>query len=89
MEDLEKLRIKIDEIDDEIVDLLGERFQVVGEVRRVKKKTGIETYHPTREKDILGRIEKRGEKFGLNKLLLHALFLQIFAVSKRQQDNKE
>lgn len=83
--ELEILRAKIDKIDDEIVDLLGERFSLVERVKEVKRIGKIAVYHPTREQEILKRIEKRGEKLGLNKLLLNALFLQIFAVSKRNQ----
>lgn len=83
--ELEILRDKIDKIDDQIVDLLAERFSLVSRVKEVKKAGKIAVYHPTREREILERIEKRGDKLGLNKLLLNALFLQIFAVSKRNQ----
>ncbi len=87
--ELEKLRDEIDRIDNQIVDLLGERFEVVNRVKEVKKKGEISTYHPGREQEILDRVEARGEKMGLNSLLLHALFLQIFAVSKRAQLDKD
>ncbi len=83
---LDDFRVGIDRIDDQIVNLLGERFELISQVKEFKKKEGIATYHPGREQEILDRVEKNGEKLGLNKLLLHALFLQIFAVSKKEQN---
>ena len=82
---LEKIRTKIDAIDDQIIDLLGERFQWVEQVAELKKKQGTMVYQPGREEVILKRILERGVKLGLNPLLLQALFIQIFAVSKREQ----
>ncbi|MBT5015889.1 chorismate mutase [Candidatus Peregrinibacteria bacterium] len=86
---LDDFREKLDQIDDQIVDLLGERFDLISQVKEYKKKHKVETYHPKREQEILERVEIKGKKMGLNTLLLHSLFLQIFAVSKRKQDNKE
>lgn len=82
---LEKIRAKIDAIDDQIIDLLAERFQSVSQVAEWKKKQGTMVYQPEREEAILKRILERGVKLGLNPLLLQALFMQIFAVSKREQ----
>lgn len=82
---LAKIRIKIDAIDDQIVDLLGKRFECVLQVAELKKKQGTTVYRPGREEAILKRVLERGVKLGLNPLLLQALFIQIFAVSRREQ----
>lgn len=82
---LEELREKIDALDDQIVDLLGERFRLILEVSNLKKEQNLEVYQSSREQEILVRVLERGKQYDLNPLLLQALFLQIFAVSKRNQ----
>ena len=86
---LQQFRVRIDAIDDQIVDLLSERFQVVSEVAEFKKQKGLKIYHSGREQDILKRVSGKGKKLGLNTLLLEALFMQIFSVSKREQRDKQ
>jgi len=80
-----KIRAKIDDIDDQIIDLLGERFECVSQVAKMKKKQHTTVYQPEREEIVLKRVLDRGARLGLNPLLLQALFMQIFAVSKREQ----
>ncbi|MDP2624883.1 MAG: chorismate mutase [Candidatus Peregrinibacteria bacterium] len=82
---LDDLRLKLDVIDDQIVELLGKRFEVIAQVKEVKRILGTATYQQEREKEILKRVVAHGKELGLNSLLLQALFLQIFAVSKREQ----
>jgi chorismate mutase len=83
--ELSDLRSKIDDLDNQIVDLLGERFLLVNQVGELKKQSQGEVYQPGREHAILDRVTTRGKALGLNPLLLQALFMQIFAVSKRNQ----
>lgn len=85
MTKIDQLRGKIDALDDQIVDFLGERFTLTGEVGELKKKEGEAVYQSGREDAILKRVVARGKTLGLDGLLLQALFLQIFAVSKRKQ----
>lgn len=85
---LEDIRRQLDEIDDELVELLGRRFELISEVSSLKKATGTEVYQSGREKEILDRVVLRGKAKGLNPLLLQALFLQIFAVSRRDQNKQ-
>ncbi len=82
---LDDLRRKIDHVDDKIVDLLAERFKLISELSTVKKGNGLSPFQVERENAILKRVVERGGQNGLNRLLLQALFLQIFAVSKREQ----
>lgn len=87
--ELNDMRGKIDAIDDRIVKLLGERFQLISQVSELKKREGIEVHQQGREDDVLRRIIKKGAALGLNELLLEALFMQIFAVSKRDQSKDQ
>jgi len=85
---LDEIRAQLDYVDDQIVDLLGERFELISKVSLLKKSQGLETYQSVRENQILDRVLKKGKEKGLNPLLLQALFLQIFAVSRRDQDKQ-
>lgn len=82
---LDDVRGKIDRVDDRIVELLAERFLLVSELSAVKRSEGLAVYQSDREREILTRLVAKGKTLGLNPLLLQALFLQIFAVSKRDQ----
>jgi chorismate mutase/prephenate dehydratase len=53
---LEQLRAAIDGVDDRILDLLRERAELVGEVGRLKEKSGEAYYAPEREEALLRRL---------------------------------
>ena len=55
---IDKLRKKIDSIDDKLVDLLNERAGVVVEIGKLKSKTEKPIYAPTREKAVLDKIAR-------------------------------
>ena len=50
---VEGWRVKIDEIDRRLVNLLNERSQCVVEIGRIKQATGEALYQPHREKEVL------------------------------------
>src|SRR4030066_2243049 len=58
---LEELRIKIDELDHQLVKLLNERARVVVEIGKLKNKTAKPVYAPDREKEVLARIVETNE----------------------------
>jgi chorismate mutase/prephenate dehydratase len=53
---LEELRVEIDRLDAQLVELLNERARVVVEVGRYKQRTGSPIYAPDREKAVLDRV---------------------------------
>ena len=53
---LEELRKRIDELDDQLVQLLNERARVVVEIGKLKNKTDKPVYAPDREKEVFARI---------------------------------
>lgn len=59
MSELDKLREKIDEIDQKIVDLLNKRTEVVLEVGKTKLDKHLKIHSPERERAILRRIRER------------------------------
>jgi len=59
MEKIQELRIKIDEIDNKIIDLLNDRARIVIEVGDIKKNEKLDFHAPGREREILERLANR------------------------------
>jgi 3-deoxy-7-phosphoheptulonate synthase/chorismate mutase len=55
---LAALRVRIDQVDLELLRLLERRGQVVQEVMVLKKSTGTPTHDPVREEQILSRLRE-------------------------------
>ncbi len=83
-EGLKELRNKLDNIDDNLLELINQRMKIVHEVGALKAKSGGAIYRPEREKSIIDRLEKINiENAGLlNRSAIEALFLEIFAISR-------
>ncbi len=84
MKTLEECREAIDSIDNEILELLNKRMEVVERVGEIKNDTGGAIYRPEREKAIIERLDKlsKESKGLLNKSAIEAIFLEIFAVAR-------
>lgn len=75
--DLAGLRGKIDEIDDEIVDLLGRRFALLRDVAAHKRPRGIPVVIPARIDEVVERCVARGARHGLDGQMLRDLYHRI------------
>ncbi|MDE2731401.1 MAG: chorismate mutase [Bacteroidota bacterium] len=53
IEDIEPLRVRIDEIDRKLVELLNARSGLANRIGHIKKILGLAIYDPSREKDVL------------------------------------
>lgn len=84
MKTLDDCRVKIDELDDKLLDILNERMKVVERVGEIKSDTGGAIYRPEREKAIIDRLSAKSKEDGglLNKDAIEAIFLELFAVSR-------
>ena len=74
MDELKELRLKIDDIDQQILHLLNERAKLAKRVGEVKKELGLEVHAPEREKEIINRMiklnkEVYGEEFPTEAIL--------------------
>lgn len=56
--DLAPFRIKIDEIDRKLVELLNERSSLANQIGHVKQQLGLPIYMPAREKKILANVTR-------------------------------
>ncbi|MGC8622723.1 MAG: prephenate dehydrogenase/arogenate dehydrogenase family protein [Candidatus Micrarchaeia archaeon] len=80
--ELESLRLKIDGIDSEIVQLLAKRMEVVSEVGELKKKHGIAVTDSGREAKVVEKWEGMGHSLGLPPGLAGSVVSVIFPYSK-------
>lgn len=81
MNSIDSLRIKIDNIDDEILKLLNQRMEFVKEIGEIKQSTQSAIYRPERERAIISRL-KNNNKGLLNQNAIEAIYQEIFAVSR-------
>lgn len=79
--DLDKLRVKIDEIDSEIIRLLGERADVVHEVGVVKKANGEQIYRPDRENALLNKLVEKAKDTRLPEKSIRAIYREIMSAA--------
>ncbi len=80
--DLNELRNLIDECDNEILQLLNKRMDVVKKVGELKRATNTIIYRPEREKAIIDRLATMNQGKLLNRSAIEAIYLEIFAVSR-------
>jgi len=82
--DLNTYRNKIDEIDDNIVKLLLERFAVVKDISEYKKTRGLDVFQQAREAEILKKIADKIENDEYKEYILK-IYADIFDASKSLQ----
>ena len=83
---LAKHRRRIDALDDEIVRLLAERFEVVREVARIKAAHDIPARIPERMEEVRARNSSHGGASGVDPDLVRRLYDQIVDASCSLED---
>ena len=81
---LSECRDAIDALDDNLLELLTKRMEVVQEVGRIKHKDGSAIYRPEREQQILERLNSQSEGV-LTDSAIEAIFLEIFAAARNME----
>ncbi len=81
MQDITSLRNGIDQIDDQILQLLVNRMNLVDEIGKLKRDSNTAIYHPDREKEIIERLASKNTG-RLSKPAIEAIYLEIFGVSR-------
>ena len=86
-ENLTQLRNRIDEINDQLLDLLNERTALVEAIGREKDKQGLTKYDPIREQQIIEKLREKNQGPLTDEMLIH-VFKEIFKVSVKLQEEK-
>jgi prephenate dehydrogenase/chorismate mutase len=90
MDEVTRIRERIDELDQEIIRLLKNRHENAKVLGRIKSRRGLDYRDPEREKIILNKIERSATSLDLDPKLIRPIFEQIFAFSVHaQQDHLE
>ena len=90
MDDVARIRERINELDQEIVRLLKNRYENVRLLGRIKQMRGLDYRDPEREKNILRNIERTATSLDIDPKIIRPIFEQIFALSvEAQQDHPE
>lgn len=71
---LARLRQQINQVDDELMQLLGQRMKLAEKIGTYKKENNITILQTRRWNEILERATKKGEKFGLSKEFITRYF---------------
>ena len=88
-EDIQKLRKKIDEVDENILRLLGERSEICRSIGLLKKESGMPILDPVRESEVFSSIRGKAADFALDADQVEAIYRQIVNMCSSVQELKE
>lgn len=83
---LEKLRQQINHLDDELLQILGQRMKIADAIGKFKKENNITILQTTRWNEILERAFKKGEILGLSKEFITKYFDAVHMESINHQN---
>jgi len=84
---LEKLREQINHVDDELMQLLGQRMKIAEKIGEYKKNNNITILQTSRWNEILERAAKKGEALGLSKEFITKYYDAVHMESINHQNN--
>jgi chorismate mutase len=84
---LESLREQINEIDSELLSLLGQRMKIAGEVGNYKKENNITVVQTNRWNEILKKASEKGKQLNLSKEFIHKYFEAVHLESIAHQES--
>ncbi len=86
MNDIEQLRKRIDEIDDQIIKALIERVSVCRAIGLAKKKQGRPVKDSFREMELFNRLKEKSSQFDLDPLQVEAVYREIVNMCSAVQE---
>ena len=86
MRRLEKLRQQINHLDDELMQILGQRMKIAEKIGEYKKNNNITILQTNRWNEILERAFAKGDKLGLSKEFITKYFDAVHMESINHQN---
>ena len=77
MEDIVKLRKRIDKVDEQILHSLSDRIKICRSIGLLKKKQGLSVKDLQRETDLCEKIKKRAVELNLDPTRVEEIYRQI------------
>lgn len=82
---MEPLRGRIDDIDERLIALIGERLELACELGRLKARAGLAIEDEERERILAALYERHAHRAGLDPDFVQRVFETVLAESKRVQ----
>jgi len=89
MQDIQKLRKRIDEVDEQILRFLGERSEICRSIGLLKKENDIPITDAIRENEVYSNIRGKAPDFGLDADQVEEIYRQIVNMCSSIQESKE
>jgi len=86
MQDIQQLRKRIDEIDDQILKGLCERVKICRAIGDAKKKQGVAVRDVARENEVYKRIKEKSAQFELDPVQIDAVYREIVNMCSAVQE---
>ena len=86
MSEIQKFRKQIDQIDDQILNALGERVKICRAIGAAKKKRGLAVKDTSRENEVFRRLKEKSVKFGLDSGQVEAVYREIVNMCSSVQE---
>ncbi|MGO4894058.1 bifunctional chorismate mutase/prephenate dehydrogenase [Flavobacterium sp. W21_SRS_FM6] len=83
---LDELRIQIDKIDSQMVELLAQRAKITAQVGQYKSRVGLPIYVPEREAELISKRREQAEAQGVSPTLVEDLLRRIMRESYHTQN---
>jgi chorismate mutase len=77
LEDIQTLRKRVDEVDDQIIKALSERVKICRAIGEAKKQQGLSVRDKSRENEVYMRVKEKAAKFQLEPAQIEALYREI------------
>ena len=87
-EQLEELRQRIIAVDDQIIQLIGERRDLVLEIGRIKELLGLPILDPAREARVVRRVAERSRALGVDEELTRDVIWRIISSARQTQSQR-
>ncbi len=87
-ERLDELRKRIIAVDDEIIQMIGERRDLVIEVGRIKESLGLPILDPAREARVVRRVAERSRALGVDEELTRDVIWRIISSARQTQSER-
>ncbi len=84
-ERLKAARIKLDQIDNDILELISRRSLVISGIALIKAEEGLEIYQPERYLKMLKRLMKKAKFAGLDPAMIQIIWNTLHTASVNQQ----
>lgn len=86
---LQELRVRISEVDDHLIRLMGERRALALEVGRIKEERGLPVMDPAREARVVRQVAERAREAGVDEEMARDVIWRIIASAREVQEGRK